>query len=122
MERDDLKLAEAEGDVPPTATPEVTPAPAWVSATVPAVFVVLWSSAFIAAVIGTDAAPTLLLTFSRFAVAGVLLTVLALVSKSSWPKGKLLLHVVVTGLLMQAVQFGALTRPSATGCPAAWSR
>ncbi|BFO14046.1 hypothetical protein SHKM778_04340 [Streptomyces sp. KM77-8] len=58
----------------------------------------------------------------RFAVAGVLLTVLALVSKSSWPKGKLLLHVVVTGLLMQAVQFGALTRPSATGCPAAWSR
>ncbi|MEU0472739.1 hypothetical protein ACFW5S_03275 [Streptomyces olivaceus] len=65
---------------------------------VPAVFVVLWSSAFIAAVIGTDAAPPLLLTFSRFALAGLLLMAVALVSKSPWAKGRLLLHVVVTGL------------------------
>jgi hypothetical protein len=35
----------------------------------PPVFVVLWSSAFIAGTIGTDAAP-LLLTFVRFAIAG----------------------------------------------------
>ncbi|MFJ5999594.1 DMT family transporter [Streptomyces sp. NPDC092370] len=117
MERDDLKLAEAEGEVPPAATPEATAAPPWVSATVPAVFVVLWSSAFIAAVIGTDAAPPLLLTFSRFAIAGVLLAVVALVSKSPWPKGKLLLHVVVTGLLMQAVQFGAFYTAIGAGLP-----
>ncbi|WP_326700554.1 DMT family transporter [Streptomyces sp. NBC_01754] len=84
---------------------------------VPAVFVVLWSSAFIAAVIGTDAAPPLLLTFSRFAVAGVLLAVIALVSRSPWPRGRLLLHVVVVGLLMQAVQFGAFYTAIGAGLP-----
>ncbi|WP_052410906.1 DMT family transporter [Streptomyces olivaceus] len=87
------------------------------SAAVPAVFVVLWSSAFIAAVIGTDAAPPLLLTFSRFALAGLLLMAVALVSKSPWPKGRLLLHVVVTGLLMQAVQFGAFYTAISEGLP-----
>lgn len=67
MERDDLKLAEADTDTPAAAdaaAPQAATAPAWVSAAIPAVFVVLWSSAFIAAVIGTDAAPPLLLTFS----------------------------------------------------------
>ena len=121
MERDDLKLAEADTDTPAVADAEVAPqpatAPAWVSAAIPAVFVVLWSSAFIAAVIGTDAAPPLLLTFSRFAVAGVLLTIVALVTKSPWPKGRMLLHVIVVGLLMQAVQFGAFYTAIGAGLP-----
>ncbi|MFG2196694.1 DMT family transporter [Streptomyces sp. NPDC048639] len=117
MERDDLKVTETEVDAPPSPEPAAVEAPAWASAAVPAVFVLLWSSAFIAAVIGTDAAPPLLLTFSRFAVAGVLLTVVALVSRSPWPKGRLLLHVVVTGLLMQAVQFGAFYTAIGDGLP-----
>ncbi|MDQ0932865.1 DMT family transporter [Streptomyces turgidiscabies] len=120
MERDDLKRAEADTDTPAAAdagAPQAATAPAWVSAAIPAVFVVLWSSAFIAAVIGTDAAPPLLLTFSRFAVAGVLLTIVALVTKSPWPKGRMLLHVIVVGLLMQAVQFGAFYTAIGAGLP-----
>ncbi|MEU6084298.1 DMT family transporter [Streptomyces sp. NPDC047108] len=117
MERDDLKVTETEVEAPPSPEPAAVETPAWASAAVPAVFVLLWSSAFIAAVIGTDAAPPLLLTFSRFAVAGVLLTVVALASKSPWPKGRLLLHVVVTGLLMQAVQFGAFYTAIGDGLP-----
>ncbi len=120
MERDDLTLAEADTDTPAAAdavAPQPATAPAWVSAAIPAVFVVLWSSAFIAAVIGTDAAPPLLLTFSRFAVAGVLLTTVALVTKSPWPKGRMLLHVIVVGLLMQAVQFGAFYTAIGAGLP-----
>ncbi|WP_330239366.1 DMT family transporter [Streptomyces sp. NBC_00525] len=123
QERDDVMTDDSESTAPPSpavATPEAPAtagAPAWVSSSIPAVFVLLWSSAFIAAVIGTDAAPPLLLTFSRFAIAGVLLTAVALVSKSPWPKGKLLLHVVVTGLLMQAVQFGAFYTAISEGLP-----
>ncbi|MFD5749199.1 DMT family transporter [Streptomyces sp. NPDC127033] len=116
-ERDDLRTAPPEAEASPSPAPTGTGAPAWVSATTPAVFVLLWSSAFIAAVIGTDAAPPLLLTFSRFAVAGLLLTLVALVVKSPWPKGKPLLHVVVTGLLMQAVQFGAFYTAIGAGLP-----
>ncbi|MBZ6090389.1 DMT family transporter [Streptomyces olivaceus] len=116
-ERDDLATDTVEGEVPPSPAPEAPAASPVGSAAVPAVFVVLWSSAFIAAVIGTDAAPPLLLTFSRFALAGLLLMAVALVSKSPWPKGRLLLHVVVTGLLMQAVQFGAFYTAISEGLP-----
>jgi drug/metabolite transporter (DMT)-like permease len=117
MERVDLMPADTEVDAPPSTESGATKATTWLSATVPAVFIVLWSSAFIAAVIGTDAAPPLLLTFSRFAIAGVLLAVVAVLSRAPWPKGTLLLHVVVTGLLMQAVQFGALYTAIGEGLP-----
>ncbi|MFE7138388.1 DMT family transporter [Streptomyces sp. NPDC057644] len=110
MQRDDLRTAPAE-------QPTAAPPPPWATAAVPAVFVVLWSSAFIAAVLGTDAAPPLLLTFARFAIAGVLLAVIAGVSGSPWPRGRLLLHVVVVGLLMQAVQFGAFYTAIGAGLP-----
>jgi drug/metabolite transporter (DMT)-like permease len=84
---------------------------------VPPVFVVLWSSAFIAAAIGTGAAPPLLLTGSRFAAAGLVLTLLALVTRARWPRGRRLGHVVVSGLLMQALQFGALYTAIGMGLP-----
>ncbi|HEX6346875.1 DMT family transporter [Umezawaea sp.] len=83
----------------------------------PPVFVVLWSSAFVAAVIGTDVAPPMLLTFSRFALAGVLLAVIAWVSGSRWPRGRQLAHVVVVGLLMQGVQFGGFYSAIGLGLP-----
>ncbi|WP_236566809.1 DMT family transporter [Nocardia sp. CY41] len=70
-------------------------------------FVVLWSSAFIAGVIGVGAAPPLMVLFVRFAVAGVLLMTYAVLAHATWPRGRTLRHVLVAGLLMQMVQFGA---------------
>ncbi|MBF6075528.1 DMT family transporter [Nocardia beijingensis] len=70
-------------------------------------FVLLWSSAFIAGVIGVGAAPPLFVLFVRFAVAGVLLTAYAFIARVTWPHGGQLRHVLVAGLLMQMVQFGA---------------
>lgn len=102
---------------PDRAVEAAAPTPAWLTLAVPPVFVVLWSSAFIAAVFGTGAAPPLLLTFSRFALAGVLLTAIALLTKARWPRGKQLVHVAVTGLLMQAVQFGAFYTAIGMGLP-----
>jgi drug/metabolite transporter (DMT)-like permease len=82
-----------------------------------AVFVLLWSSAFVAAVIGVAAAPPLLLTFARFASAGLLLAMLALLARSRWPRGRQLGHVAVSGLLIQALQFGACYTAIGTGLP-----
>src|SRR4051812_47135731 len=83
----------------------------------PPAFVVLWSSAFVAAVIGTDVAPPMLLTFCRFVLAGVLLAVIAWVSGSKWPRGRQLAHVTVVGLLMQGVQFGGCYSAIGLGLP-----
>ena len=83
----------------------------------PPVFVVLWSSAFIAGVIGTDVAPPFLLLFCRFALAGLLLAGIARVSRSPWPRGKQLGHVAVVGLLMQGVQFAGFYSAIALGLP-----
>ncbi|GAA0397466.1 DMT family transporter [Microbispora corallina] len=84
-------------------------------AAVPGAFVVLWSSAFVAGSIGLGAAPPLLLTLARFALAGVLLAVVALAARAPWPRGRALGHVVVAGLLLQAVQFGAFYTAMALG-------
>ncbi|MBH0778595.1 DMT family transporter [Nocardia bovistercoris] len=70
-------------------------------------FVLMWSSAFIAGTIGVGAAPPLALLFGRFAIAGVLLVLYAAAVRAEWPRGAELGHVAVAGLLVQVVQFGA---------------
>ncbi|MGV9821153.1 DMT family transporter [Nocardia xishanensis] len=70
-------------------------------------FVLMWSSAFIAGIIGVGAAPPLLVLFARFTIAGLLLALYARAVGAEWPRGAQLRHVVVAGLLMQIVQFGA---------------
>ncbi|MFF4771351.1 DMT family transporter [Microtetraspora fusca] len=88
-------------------------------AVAPPLFVVLWSSAFIAGIPGVKAAPPLLLMFARFALAGALLSAYALVTRAPWPRGRALAHIAVTGLLIQAVQFGAFYTALGMGFPAA---
>ncbi|MEU7746033.1 EamA family transporter [Nonomuraea sp. NPDC049158] len=88
-------------------------------ALMPSLFVVMWSSAFIAGVIGVGAAPPLLLTFARFALAGLLLGGFALAVRAPWPRGRRLAHVVVSGILVQAVQFGAFYSAIGLHVPAA---
>ena len=82
-------------------------------------FVVLWSSAFIAGSVGLRSAPPLLLTLLRFAAAGVLLALAAGLTRAPWPRGRQLGHVIVAGLLLQAVQFGGFYWAMALGLPAA---
>ncbi|GGV02352.1 hypothetical protein GCM10010182_20000 [Actinomadura cremea] len=89
------------------------------TALAPPLFVVLWSSAFIAGVPGVEAAPPLLLMFARFGLAGLLLAGYALAVRASWPRGRALAHLAVTGLLIQAVQFGSFYTALDLGFPAA---
>lgn len=72
----------------------------------PPLFVLLWSSAFIAAIIGIGAAPPMLVLFVRFGVGGLALTLYAVAVKAVWPRGRQLWHTAVAGLLMQMMQFG----------------
>ncbi|GAA2313088.1 DMT family transporter [Nonomuraea roseoviolacea subsp. roseoviolacea] len=89
------------------------------AALAPPLFVVLWSSAFIAGIPGVKVAPPLLLMFARFAVAGALLSGYALLIRAPWPRGRALAHIAVSGLLIQAVQFGAFYSALGLGFPAA---
>jgi drug/metabolite transporter (DMT)-like permease len=89
-----------------------------VDSLIPAIFVLLWSSAFIAGVLGVGAAPPLLLICARFAGASVVLAALTLVLRRRWPRGRQLAHLAVSGVLMQAIQFGALYSAIGLGLPA----
>ena len=82
-------------------------------------FVLLWSSAFIAGAVGLRSAPPLLLTCVRFAAAGAILALVAWLTRAPWPRGRELAHVIVAGLLLQAVQFGGFYWAMSLGLPAA---
>lgn len=72
----------------------------------PPALIVMWSSAFIAGIIGVGAAPPMLVLFARFGIAAALLVTYALVARTVWPRGRVLAHTLVAGFLMQMVQFG----------------
>jgi drug/metabolite transporter (DMT)-like permease len=65
----------------------------------------------------TAMTPMAVLVF-RFGLAAVILGTWARIARVSWPTGRKLAHVAVTGLLMQAVQFCALYLAIERGAPA----
>lgn len=82
-------------------------------------FVLLWSSAFIAGIIGVGAAAPMMVLFTRFVVAGGLLAAYSVAVRAVWPRGRELRHVVTAGLLMQIVQFGGFYSAMAAHVPGA---
>ena len=74
---------------------------------IPALFVIFWSSGFIAAKIGVrDAGPLTFLTM-RFALVTVLMLIIVFAMRAPWPKStRELRHIAVTGVFMQAGYFG----------------
>ena len=85
-------------------------------------FVLLWTSGYLAGTLGTAAAPPLALTTWRFLLAGLLLGGLALATRAPWPRGRRAWRdAVVTGVLLQGVQFTGVYLGLANGTPAALS-
>ncbi len=68
--------------------------------------------------LSVSAMTPMLVLVARFALAGAILATWALFAKAAWPTGRKLGHVIVTGLLMQAVQFCALYEALEHGAPA----
>jgi drug/metabolite transporter (DMT)-like permease len=74
----------------------------------PALFVVLWSTGFIAAKYGLPYAPPLAFLLVRFVLVASLMAVVAVVTGATWPTRREMLHLVVAGVLVHAVYLGGV--------------
>jgi drug/metabolite transporter (DMT)-like permease len=82
-------------------------APSFVWTTVaPAVFVMLWSSGFIGGKAGLSYAALLTFLSVRFAIITVVMFIATRLIRAAWPKGVMIVHVAVVGLLMHSLQLG----------------
>jgi len=101
----------------PAPPPPVSPNP-WIAAT-PVVFVLLWSTGFIGAKLGTPWAPPFSFLMWRFAVVTTTLAVAALLMRSAWPRSRAqLARLAVAGLLIHGVYLGGVFYAIAAGVPA----
>jgi drug/metabolite transporter (DMT)-like permease len=83
------------------------------------VFVLLWSSGYMAGTLATRGTPPFALTVWRFLLAAVLLAGVAVVTRAPWPRGRRAWRdVVITGVLLQGLQFGAAYGALGLGVPA----
>jgi len=86
----------------------------------PAIFVVLWSSGFIGAKYGLPYAEPFTFLLWRFAIAALLLTIVAWAWRARWPRtGREAAHIALAGLLVHAGYlggvFGAIHRQVSAG-------
>ena len=75
----------------------------------PTVFIILWSSGYVAGKVGLPYAGPFTLIFLRFSVAALVLLAVALLTRAPWPKTLTeWKHIAVVGVLIQALQFSGL--------------
>lgn len=88
------------------------------AAWLPALFVVLWSTGFVAAKLGLPDAPPFTFLFVRFACVAVLMAAVALASGARWPSRGEAVHSGVAALLMHGLYLGGVFHAIAGGMPA----
>jgi drug/metabolite transporter (DMT)-like permease len=81
-------------------------------------FVLIWSSGYVVGALATQVIAPLAVTLWRFVLATAILTVVAVIRRERWPRGRQLALVAAIGLPMFAIQFGALYTALADGMPA----
>jgi drug/metabolite transporter (DMT)-like permease len=75
----------------------------------PFLFIVMWSSGYVAGKIGLPYAGPFTLILIRFSSAALILLAVSIITKAPWPKNSRdYAHLVVVGLLIQALQFAGL--------------
>lgn len=75
----------------------------------PLLFILMWSSGYVVGKIALPYAGPFTLLFLRFGTAALILLLVALLTRAPWPSGwKQYAHLVVVGLLIQALQFSSL--------------
>ncbi len=78
-------------------------------AVLPLLFILMWSSGYVAGKIAVPFAGPFTLVFIRFAIAAVILLMVSLATRAAWPDSPArLFHIAVVGVLIQAVQFSGL--------------
>ena len=89
------------------------------AALAPAVFVLLWSTGFIASKYGLPYAEPFTYLSIRFILAGGLLLGIALVTRASWPKTRAeWLHIGISGVLLHGVYLSGVFHAIHLGLPA----
>lgn len=89
----------------PCATPRQDPT----HAAIPALFLLLWSSGFIAAKIGLAHAETLTFLSLRYVLVTLLMTGVAIATRAPWPKCRReVFHIAIAGVMLQATYFGGV--------------
>ncbi|WP_426192731.1 DMT family transporter [Massilia sp. DWR3-1-1] len=100
-------------------TATTAPASALPALSLPLLFILMWSSGYIVGKLALPDVGPFTLTFIRFASAATILLVVALISRAPWPASRAQVgHLMVAGLLMQALQFGGLYMGLQKGVPA----
>ena len=84
----------------------------------PALFVLLWSTGFIAAKYGLPYAPPLTFLLYRFLLVAALTTLVAHIARVEWPRGVAIAHCAVAGLLVHGIYLGGVFIAIAHGAPA----
>ena len=94
--------------------------PALPAMLLPFLFIVMWSSGYVVGKMALPFVGPYTLIFIRFASAALILLAVALVTKAPWPKTRAQYgHLIVVGLLIQALQFGGLYMGLGLGVSAA---
>lgn len=76
---------------------------------IPLLFVVLWSTGFLGAKYGLPYAEPLTFLSLRYALVIVLMILIALIMRAPWPRDPWqILHIAITGLLVQATYLGGV--------------
>lgn len=85
----------------------------------PILFVFLWATGFLVAKFGLPYAQPFTILTVRFALAGLMMTAIALLWRAPWPRSvRELLHLAVVGVLLQALYLGGCYAAIAAGMPA----
>jgi drug/metabolite transporter (DMT)-like permease len=84
----------------------------------PALFVLLWSSGFVAAKVAVPFAEPCTFLFLRFAIVMILVAPFALFSRETWRKPMGLVHAVIAGASMQGLYLGCVVWAIYLGMPA----
>lgn len=72
-------------------------------------FIVLWSTAWIAGKFGLDSAGPMTMLFYRFAIAALVLLTIAVGARARWPSSlRVVAHMAVAGALIQALGLGGV--------------
>jgi len=105
--------------VRPAAPPAQAPRPATLGAVAPALFVLLWSTGFVGARYVLPYAEPFTFLLVRLALAGALLALVALATRSPWPASPAAWrHAAVAGLLLHAGYLGGVFWAIDRGVPA----
>lgn len=87
----------------------------------PALFILLWSSAFISAKYGLPDAGPFSFLLTRFVIVFLLFAAIALIMRRPWPRGPMVLNLLFVGVLMHGFYLGGVFFAIAQGMPAGLS-